>query len=113
MHGRGLRLSTVHVIGLGLHLTASAIMLAVAGCSTAPIADFLDLCYPSRFPGKAKDPHGGVCIPQGGPAGGVLGGPPPGAVVVPPGGPVGPGPGGPTDLPPPLPPPGAVPLPKG
>jgi hypothetical protein len=104
--------SMFHVVGLTLQLTASAILLALAGCSTAPIADLLDLCSPGQYPAKAKDPHGGVCIPQGGPAGGVLGGPPP---VPPPPPPPSPSgvvpvpkvvPGGPTDLPPPLPPPG-------
>jgi hypothetical protein len=105
MAGARTHFSTFHVVSLTVQLTASAILLALAGCSTAPLADLLDLCSPGQYPAKAKDPHGGVCIPQGGPAGGVLGGPPPvvpsGVVPVPKI-----APGGPTDLPPPLPPPG-------
>jgi hypothetical protein len=83
MHGRRTHRVPFHLVSLGLQLTVSALLLALAGCSTAPIADFLDLVSPGRFPANAKDGRGGVCIPQGGPAGGILGGPPPGAVPVP------------------------------
>jgi hypothetical protein len=106
MDGKRTGKPTIHAVSLGLQLTASAILLIVAGCSTAPVADFLDLVHPGRFPAKAKDPHGGVCVPQGGPAGGVLGGPPPGVTPNPP------TPPGPGELPPPLPPPVGVPPPK-
>jgi hypothetical protein len=99
-----------HFFNMALQLAASALLLALAGCSTAPIADFLDLVSPGRFPANAKDPHGGVCIQQGGPAGGVLGSPPPGAVQIPA---VPLGPAGPGELPPPLPPPNSIPgMPK-
>jgi hypothetical protein len=103
MHGAQVYRCGFHLVSMGLQLTLSAVLLVAAGCSTAPIADFLDLVCPGKFPANAKDARGGVCIPQGGPAGGVLGGPPPGAVPVPPAGPAGPG-----DLPAPLPPAGPV-----
>ena len=100
MHGRRTHRAAFHFVSLGLQLTVSALLLALAGCSTAPIADVLDLFCPGRFPANAKDGRGGVCIPQGGPAGGVLGGPPPGAMPLPPGA-----------LPPPAPPSAASPFP--
>jgi hypothetical protein len=106
MDGQRTNLPGFHFFSMALQLTAAALLLALAGCSTAPIADFLDLVCPGRFPANAKDPHGGVCIQQGGPAGGVLGCPPPGAVAIP-ALPV--APGGPGELPPPLPPPNSMP----
>jgi hypothetical protein len=110
MDGQRTYLPGCHFFSMAAQLIASALLLALAGCSTAPIADFLDLVSPGRFPTNAKDPHGGVCIQQGGPAGGVLGGPPPGSVAIPA---VPLTPGGPGELPPPLPPPNAMPgIPK-
>jgi formin 2 len=100
------------------------VLLALAGCSTAPLADFLDFVAPGRIPKKGGEPYGGVCQPQGGtpgapgvPGGGVI--PPPaapGAGVIPPpagvnptppGGGVIPPPQEPGFLPPPPPPPPA------
>lgn len=93
MAGKRNSWAAFHVLCLSLQLLASALLLALGGCSTAPIANLLDLCSPGRFPDKAKDMRGGVCIPQGGPPGGInVAPPPPGAVVVP------------GDLPPPVPP---------
>jgi hypothetical protein len=87
-------------VSLSLCLIACA---CTVGCSTAPCADFLDFFFPGGYPGDGKGAGGGVCIQQGGPAGGVLGAPPPNAVGVPlpPPGPV--GPPGVADLPPPAP----------
>jgi hypothetical protein len=67
-------------------------LLLAAGCSTAPVADFLDLVAPGRIELGAQ-PYGGVCAPQGGP----IGGPAVPAPVAPPT--------------PPPPPAGAVPVP--
>jgi hypothetical protein len=83
----------VAICHLCLQLTVAGVLLAMAGCSTAPFADMMDFWAPGRFPKDAKGVTGGVCLPQGGPAGGMLGapqplsgqpGPPP-----PPGGPIG------------------------
>jgi hypothetical protein len=60
----------------------AAALLALAGCSTAPLADFLDFVAPGRLPPEKGQLYGGVCQPQGGT---------PGA------------PGVPLDLPPPVP----------
>src|SRR5580765_2440912 len=60
-----------------LHSAAAIGLWTAAGCSTAPCADVLDCLCPGKFPADAKSPIGGVCIPQGGPAGGALGAPPP------------------------------------
>jgi hypothetical protein len=57
-------------------LVAAAFAITAAGCSTAPCADFLDFFVPGHISGDGKVIEGGVCIPQGGPAGGVLGAPP-------------------------------------
>src|SRR5436309_3174335 len=65
-----------HVAALSLQLTITFVLLVLSGCSTAPVADLLDFFTPGRFPANTKDVSGGVCIPQGGPAGGVLGAPP-------------------------------------
>jgi hypothetical protein len=103
--------ATFHLCLLAFQVIAAGALLSLSGCSTAPCADVLDFCSPGRFPADAKSTTGGVCIPQGGPAGGVLGGPPPGALVGPgPGGPVGP-PGVPV-IPPPA-PIGSMPMPAG
>jgi hypothetical protein len=56
-------------------------LLLLAGCSTAPVADFLDLLSPGRIQIGKDNPYGGVCIPQGGP----VGGPVAPVVTVPPG----------------------------
>jgi hypothetical protein len=90
--------------------TASLLLLLLAGCSTAPCADFLDFFFPPRFnPGAT--PYGGVCAPK--PVGPAPPGtaqpiinPPPGFPAAPPGLP---GPAAPAvpfpDPPPPPPPP--------
>jgi hypothetical protein len=46
---------------------APLLLLLLAGCSTAPIADLLDFFSPGRFRAGQGTPYGGVCIPQGGP----------------------------------------------
>jgi hypothetical protein len=61
----------------------------------------LDFWFAGRYPGNAKGDAGGVCFPQGGPVGGVLGSPPVTSALPTPAGPVGP-PGIP-DYPPPAP----------
>jgi len=82
-------------------------VLASSGCSTAPIADFLDHFFPAKPPANAGPGRGGVCSPASLGTGGALspnalppdGAPPPlspvapplGAVVAP--GPVSMGPG--------------------
>jgi hypothetical protein len=70
------------------------LLLLLAGCSTAPIADFLDLVDPAKGTGGNVEPHGGVCNPT--PAIGVA---PPGVL---PGTRIAPPPGG--EVPPPEPP---------
>jgi hypothetical protein len=45
----------------------------LAGCSTAPCADFLDWCKPGSFPANPKGVAGGVCVPQGGGVAGLTG----------------------------------------
>jgi hypothetical protein len=64
---------------IALQVTAANIVLALAGCSTAPVADFLDYWSPGKFPASPKGVAGGVCVPQGGQAVGLVAGPPPGA----------------------------------
>ena len=87
---------------LALSVAAALGGLMAAGCSTAPCADFLDFCSPGRYPNDANAASGGVCIPQGGPAGGALGGPPPITIGLPsPNSPF--GPTGAADTPPPAP----------
>jgi hypothetical protein len=72
---------------------AALLLLFLAGCSTAPVADFLDFFFPPRFTPGAS-PYGGVCAPK--PIGPAPPGtaqpviPPPGVPVGPPGVPVGP-----------------------
>lgn len=61
-------------------------LLAAAGCSTAPLADFLDVVRPGRLGPERVPPYGGVNAPV-----------PAGPLVVPP-------PGPPPALPPPVPP---------
>jgi hypothetical protein len=83
-----------------LQLTVAGVLLILVGCSTAPFADIMDFWAPGGFPKNAKGVTGGVCQPQGGPPGGMLGPPqPPVGPPPPPGGLVGPG------EPPPGPPP--------
>lgn len=112
---REIRGTRWHFWALGGQLASTAMLLLLAGCSTAPCADFLDFCSPGRFPKDAKGATGGVCIPQGGPAGGILGAPQPIAPPVAP--PIGPPPfkGNPmpTGEPPPPAPIGATPLSSG
>jgi hypothetical protein len=60
---------------LSFMFAVAVFLLVVAGCSTAPIADTMDFLFPGRFPANAKGVVGGVCVPQGGPAGGMLGAP--------------------------------------
>ena len=86
-----------------LQVMSLAGLLILAGCSTAPVADMLDFFAPGRFPKDAKSATGGVCIQQGGPAGGLIG--PPVAPPIVPGGPVV------TTEPPPPAPIGATPMP--
>jgi hypothetical protein len=43
------------------------LLLLLAGCSTAPVADFLDFFFTGRPRQGDCAPFGGVCIPQGGP----------------------------------------------
>jgi hypothetical protein len=88
------------VLSFGL---TTVVLLALAGCSTAPIADIMDFWAPGRFPKDAKGVTGGVCLPQGGPAGGMLG--PPQPLVAPPPGPPAPPAGLGSSEPPPQPPP--------
>jgi len=80
-------------------LLGSALLLAASGCSTAPVADFLDHFFPAKPPANTGPGHGGVCNPASLGSGGALspnalppGGvppplspvaPPPGAVVAP------------------------------
>ncbi len=42
----------------------AVLLLLLAGCSTAPVADLLDLIKPSRLPPDKTPPYGGVCAPQ-------------------------------------------------
>jgi hypothetical protein len=59
--------------------------LFAAGCSTAPIADFLDFIAPGRVPEGAGQIQGGVCAPQGAlPGASVPLVPPPGGIIAPP-----------------------------
>jgi hypothetical protein len=88
---------------LGLQLALAVVLVVLAGCSTAPIADIMDFWCPGRFPKDAKGAIGGVCVPQGGLAGGMLGPPQPSVTTPrPPAPPV--GPYGPGEPPPPAPP---------
>jgi hypothetical protein len=68
----------------------SLLLLLLAGCSTAPVADLLDFFRPGRIAAGKAAPRGGVCGPQqpGPPV------PAPDAAVLPPAGlPVGSAPG--------------------
>lgn len=82
-----------------------------AGCSTHPVAGFMDYWFPGRVGTNDVAPYGGVCIPQG-PIQPPLPGPPPvilqpptapGSPVVPPAAPL---PGSPGTIPAPPPPAG-------
>src|SRR5262245_19120158 len=74
--------------------------LLLGGCSTAPLADMLDLIKPGRIRRATVPPYGGVCAPR--PVGSPVAGPLPVTVTPPPFVP------GPTvgNPPPPAPPPG-------
>ena len=65
---------------------AGLLTLLLAGCSTSPIADLMDLCCPGQFPANARGTTGGVCVPQGGVAGPAPGVPGPPGPPGPPGG---------------------------
>ena len=41
------------------------LVLLLAGCSTAPIADTMDYFAPGYLPAEKTAPYGGVCLPQG------------------------------------------------
>jgi hypothetical protein len=72
--------------------------LALAGCSTHPVADLLDYTHPGRLYPNEVPPYGGVCGPQGAVLAPGLSCPPPPIVPVEP-----PGPPGPPVVPPPVP----------
>jgi hypothetical protein len=80
--------------------------LLLAGCSTHPIADFLDVTQPGRMYPNEVSPYGGVCGPQGSVLAPGLTCPPPVVPV-----PAAPGPMGPPVVPPPVPLPGNAPAP--
>jgi hypothetical protein len=76
-----------------------SLSILFSGCSTAPIADFLDHFFPAKPPANVGSGHGGVCNPASLGSGGALSPnalppgnvppplspavPPPGAVVAP------------------------------
>ena len=71
-------------------LTATVLVLLMCcGCSTAPVADFLDYFYPAKIKIDPKvQPYGGVCGPDGGPPNlpalppiSIPSGPPPGPTL--------------------------------
>jgi hypothetical protein len=41
------------------------LLLLLAGCSTAPIADTMDYLFPGHLAPEKTNPYGGVCLPQG------------------------------------------------
>jgi hypothetical protein len=84
MDGRQSHSSNRHLAACAALALFATIVLVVAGCSNAPVADFLDFVSPGKFPANAKDASGGVCIQQGGPAGGVIIAPPVAPPVAPP-----------------------------
>jgi hypothetical protein len=112
----------------------AVLLILMAGCSTAPVADVMDYFSPGRMDKAQVTPYGGVCqqpgkgppinaIPIGGalpppslPTPGAVVAPPPGAVPAPTFPIVSPPPGGPLvpSAPPPglyaEPPPGAAPV---
>lgn len=103
--------------------SVGVLLVFLTGCSTAPLADFLDFVKPGRVSPDKTAPYGGVCAPHpgGGAAAGAVppGSPPPAATpfgVPPPPAPIGtpvpppPAPVG-TPLPPPPAPSGVVPAP--
>jgi hypothetical protein len=85
-------------------LTTLALVL-LAGCSTAPVADFMDTFFPGKLSPGTAAPYGGVCQPQGAPiAPAAAPGVPPGPVpAVPPPPPVPGAPGAPAVVVPPPP----------
>ena len=72
--------------------------LALAGCSTHPIADIMDFTHPGRMYPNDVPPYGGVCGPQGAVLAPGISCPPPPVVE------------GPAVVPPPAPLPGNVPV---
>lgn len=100
-------------------ISLAVVLLALVGCSTAPLANFLDFFAPGRIPEGERNPFGGVCKPQGQVVGPPIIPPAPGAIP----GPAAPGPlipapipadgGSPSPapvIPPPQPPNGVNPL---
>lgn len=83
----------------------AAMLIGVTGCSTAPLADFLDWVAPGRLPQGTGTREGGVCIPQGELPGANVETP---AVVNPQPAPIGSLPVQPPGSPVPVPPPGGV-----
>lgn len=43
---------------------AAILLVLVAGCSTAPVADLLDYFRPGAMPAEKTAPHGGICAPR-------------------------------------------------
>src|SRR5260370_41460882 len=81
------------------------LLFLLAGCSTAPVANFQDRFFPGKIKGDPKiQPYGGVCQPQGTicPPPAIGGSPIPAPAPWPPPGTT---PGGLTPVPPPPPPP--------
>ena len=65
-------------------LAGLLLLLAAAGCSTAPLADALDCVCPPRMPPANTCAFGGVGIPQAAPPPGVSVQPVPVVPTVPP-----------------------------
>lgn len=61
---------------------AVLLILLAAGCSNAPVADWMDFWFPGRLKGDPKNIYGGVGSPQLPPP--VSPPPPPGGMVPPP-----------------------------
>ena len=69
-----MRLKVVSLLCFGLSML-------VAGCSTAPLCDFLDHVSPGRMEKDRIPPQGGVCAPGQGTI--PIGGPPPALPLIP------------------------------
>lgn len=77
--------------------------LLLSGCSTHPVVNLLDYFKPGRIKPGVGAPHGGVCLPQGGPVvRPQVPAPPPGPILPPALPPA--QPPGPVETPPPAPP---------
>ena len=59
------------------------LLIALVGCSTSPLADFLDVLQPGRIRDEQAAPYGGVCQPQNATPLAVPGPPPVAAPLVP------------------------------